>query len=169
MAWWHTEQPDRSTSSFRVAPGARVTAGGVGLKFLLLWINCLCLRSCYGFVSSIIAVGLQLAHWGCHYHSFWTWLLLKRLTKRPNINNHLRSPVSNTREAWKCVLPSCLGGRALAGRLDGPGQENQGHKRGWILVRLPIHTNMLIYQVLLILDIQKYYKNIKMILLIIQV
>lgn len=130
MAWWHTEQPDRSTSSFRVAPGARVTAGGVGLKFLLLWIDCLCLRSCYCFVSSMSVVGLQLAHWGCHYHSFWTWLLLKPLTKRPNINNQLRSPVSNTREAWKCVLPSCLGGRALAGRLDGPGQENQGHRRG---------------------------------------
>ena len=91
-----------------------------------LWTDCLCLRSCYCFVSSMSVVGLQLAHWGCHYHSFWTW----PLTKRPNINNHLRSPVSNTLEAWKCVLPSCLGGRALAGRLDGPGQENQGHKRG---------------------------------------
>ena len=93
MAWWHTEQPDRSTSSFRVAPGARVTAGGVGLKFLLLWIDCLCLRSCYCFASSMSVVGLRLAHWGCHYHSFWTWLLLKPLTKRPNINNQLRSPV----------------------------------------------------------------------------
>lgn len=115
-------------------------------------------RWCYCFVSSMSVVGLQLAHWGCHYHSLWTWLLLKPSQNDPisTINCAHHSPVSNTREAWKCVLPSCLGGRALAGRLDGPGQENQGQKRGWILVRLRIHehTNMLIYQVLLILDIQ---------------